>query len=187
VQSNALDAEPEVTGVHPYADKFPMLSDENSYVTGSAIVDRRYYSCTARQSPTNRGYWDVVVTDGSEVVASRRPMKFDFVGAWVDTILRPGLPWQWEERQAASIESSSSVYFVADEDGYIKIGLAGSVSARLQSLQTASRQQLRLVATMPGGRADERALHLRFGADHVRGEWFKPSDDLLDFIAQVAT
>lgn len=27
MQSNALDAEPEVTGVHPYADKFPMLSD----------------------------------------------------------------------------------------------------------------------------------------------------------------
>lgn len=81
---------------------------------------------------------------------------------------------------------SGHVYFIQDEDGYIKIGFAVSVADRIKTLQTGSRQELRILATMAGTPKDERKLHRRFRTDHVRGEWFYPSDDLCDFIEEVS-
>lgn len=77
------------------------------------------------------------------------------------------------------------VYFIQDQDGFIKIGFAIDVKSRLKTLQTGSRQELRLVASIPGDERSEHELHRRFHRGHVRGEWFNPSEDLVSLIEGV--
>lgn len=75
------------------------------------------------------------------------------------------------------------IYFVQDSDSLaIKIGYAANPEERLATLQTANSSTLRLLAELPGGRADEAALHRRFAASRLVGEWFRPSPDLIEFL-----
>ncbi len=87
---------------------------------------------------------------------------------------------EWRKKQVVG-----HVYFIQDEDGYIKIGFALNVHDRLKSLQTGSRQELRLLASIAGSVQSEHDLHRQFSADRERGEWFRPSSDLLEYIGGV--
>lgn len=78
------------------------------------------------------------------------------------------------------------VYFVADEEGFIKIGHTTDLHSRIASLRTGSRQELKLLGHRPGGRADEAALHKRFAHLRKRGEWFQGAADLTSYIEEVA-
>lgn len=76
------------------------------------------------------------------------------------------------------------VYFIqAGGDGPIKIGFSLSPATRLAQLQTSMPDRLRLLAQRTGSRADERDLHKAFQVHRIRGEWFAPHQDLLDYIA----
>lgn len=72
------------------------------------------------------------------------------------------------------------IYAVQGEDGgLVKIGYAlSSPEDRFSSLQTGSPVRLVLRAVIAGERAEESALHVRFAADRVHGEWFRPSVEL---------
>lgn len=75
------------------------------------------------------------------------------------------------------------VYFIRDElTGNIKIGVAADPEKRLQELATGSAGALTILRTEPGGARRELALHKKFSADRVRGEWFRPSDALMEHI-----
>jgi hypothetical protein len=76
----------------------------------------------------------------------------------------------------------TTLYFVADHEGHIKIGMASDLTARIAVLQNAHARPLTLLATMVGAAHAERQLHRRFATDRVRGEWFRPSAALLLFI-----
>lgn len=81
------------------------------------------------------------------------------------------------------------VYFVqATGSGLIKIGKATRPGSRLKELQTSCPDALKLLATIEdkSGGALETFLHAQFAADHVRGEWFKPSAALMHYIATAA-
>ena len=78
------------------------------------------------------------------------------------------------------------IYFVQAGDGHIKIGFAKDVPSRLAELQTAHVVPLTLLAHVVGDRLQEAALHRRFAAGRVRGEWFRSSPELLAFIAAPA-
>lgn len=66
-----------------------------------------------------------------------------------------------------------AVYAIqAGAGGPIKIGIAADPNKRLQNLQTASYTKLQLIAAFEGGRREERALHERFAAHRLEGEWF---------------
>ena len=95
----------------------------------------------------------------------------------------------WTQRQTytAVKKNEPVVYFIADEEGYVKIGTATSARARLDGLQTAHRQELRIIVTTPGGHATETELQRRFKHAHVRGEWFRPTPDLVAFINHLGT
>lgn len=81
----------------------------------------------------------------------------------------------------------SRVYFIfAAASGLIKIGIAQDVTTRLRALQGATGDRLHLLTDIPGGRELEQRLHHRFSADRVRGEWFRPSAELLTLIRQHA-
>lgn len=77
------------------------------------------------------------------------------------------------------------IYFIRDgSNGYVKIGYT-SVCARvrLAQMQVSTASVLELVGTMEGDLYAEADLHSRYSAQRVRGEWFRPSDDLLVLIA----
>ncbi len=78
------------------------------------------------------------------------------------------------------------IYFAQrGENGPIKIGVTGHVKSRVSELQTNVAEPVRLLASFPGTRAMERALHDRFHAHRLKGEWFNPATELLAHIAEL--
>jgi hypothetical protein len=65
--------------------------------------------------------------------------------------------------------------------GRIIIGKTTNVLARLTQLQTDNVDTLEILATIPDTASDCK-FHQRFGSDWVRGEWFMPSEALMQFI-----
>lgn len=85
-----------------------------------------------------------------------------------------------EQRDADALADQlldgSRVYFIqAGKRGPIKIGVAGNVRKRLDSLQTASPYRLRLRASVFGDERTEAAYHRMFAEHRMHGEWFKPA------------
>lgn len=93
------------------------------------------------------------------------------------------------------------VYF-AERDGCVKIGCTSNVETRVDERAIfgcyfppeVSKGPVRLLALMPGGWADEAALHRRFVADRLYmdkprprhtprpTEWFRLSDEIREFV-----
>lgn len=108
---------------------------------------------------------------------------------WLATLDVPqDMVWTSKEVRSPTWERGEDgyVYFISDEDGFIKIGRALKPHKRLASFQVSHRQTLTLLATIPGGVAKESEMHRRFASSRHRGEWFAPSSDLLAFIAESA-
>ncbi|HEY8593294.1 MAG TPA: GIY-YIG nuclease family protein [Sphingomicrobium sp.] len=78
------------------------------------------------------------------------------------------------------------VYFVGAPGGEIKIGYSVDLRRRRNELQVGSSKKVQVLASVPGGREEEAAMHLRFRHLHLRGDWFEPGPDLLAYIWQVA-
>lgn len=111
-----------------------------------------------------------------------------------------GVVLQWRQKQAdefsrlhsaASAEAEagkpkSSVYFIGDNAGHIKIGKAVSPIRRLSNLQCGHAGPLRLIATIPGGHSVERRLHRKFKKHRVGGEWFADCPEIQAFISERA-
>lgn len=79
------------------------------------------------------------------------------------------------------------VYFVqARTLGFIKIGVTVDIDDRINGIQVGCPDHVELIGGIADRRAYhlERALHARFDADRHRGEWFRPSEELLAFIAR---
>ena len=66
------------------------------------------------------------------------------------------------------------VYVIeAVDTGLVKIGVSDSPEKRINDLQTASPNELRLLGYCLGSYAIEQALHLVLHEYRVRGEWFR--------------
>ncbi len=77
------------------------------------------------------------------------------------------------------METGSACYLIEDRNRrLVKIGWSADPVRRLRELIAESSHHMRLVATLPGGRFREAALHARFTRKRVRGEWFAPSIEL---------
>lgn len=87
------------------------------------------------------------------------------------------------ERALGKSPRKGRIYFIQQgEDGPIKIGYSTNPRKRLDKLSTASPYPLRMLKIVPGGPALERQLHNRFSHSQLEGEWFKPTEELLEFI-----
>lgn len=77
------------------------------------------------------------------------------------------------------------IYFIAcPAAGAVKIGTtAKRPYERLNHAQVNCPLELELMAAIEGGYGMEAKLHLRFAKLRTRGEWFRLSDELRDFIA----
>lgn len=86
---------------------------------------------------------------------------------------------RWAERAPLRL------YFIREgEAGPIKIGVGAHPEARMSTLQVSATAKLTLLGSIPGSRRIEREWHTRFGAHHVRGEWFHPVPELMAAIEQ---
>lgn len=80
---------------------------------------------------------------------------------------------------------ASQVYFVlARSAELVKIGYAKDAWARLSSMQVGSPDELLLFGVIDTylPRQLEQDLHERFAAERVRGEWFRMTDALFDYV-----
>lgn len=76
------------------------------------------------------------------------------------------------------------IYFITNKEN-IKIGFTSvNPQKRLKQLNAGSDKQLYLLGYQFGSMDDEKELHARFQKFRIRdnAEWFKPSDELVDFI-----
>ena len=84
--------------------------------------------------------------------------------------------------------TSCVVYFVqaGGDGGPVKIGIARDLGSRLNSLRTGCPDPIVVLATAPGGKNEEAALHERFATHRRRGEWFAAAPELLAYVDSVA-
>ena len=83
--------------------------------------------------------------------------------------------FSWETSASEQSQPAShKVYFVeAVSTGLVKIGWTSNLEKRLYALRRGNAVELVLLKCIPGDRAVEAALHRRFRAYRVRGEWFR--------------
>lgn len=66
------------------------------------------------------------------------------------------------------------VYFIGDPHGReVKIGVAKDPWRRVVDLRVGTADAIEVLAVLPGGLAEERALHIEFAEWRIRGEWFR--------------
>lgn len=78
------------------------------------------------------------------------------------------------------------IYFIQNkETKNIKIGYSVNTLNRLSSGQSFSAEDLILLVEIEGVTKDEKALHKRFSHLRIKREWFKPGQDLLEYIDEI--
>lgn len=70
-------------------------------------------------------------------------------------------------------------------DGAVKIGVSQQITVRRTNVSRAIGEDVELITWHVGDHALEKELHERFAHCRIKGEWFRPSPDLLDYIASV--
>lgn len=124
-----------------------------------------------RQLITDMPYFREVFRHLAEQRAANRANAVGaFLGGAVDA-MEAGL----------AARDGSSVYF-ASAGNRVKIGWSKQVGTRLAQLQTGNPDPIKLLGTVPGGRAKERKIQDRFAHARVHGEWFEATPELLAFI-----
>lgn len=81
-----------------------------------------------------------------------------------------------KEERRAELDENAVVYYIR-RDTRIKIGFTGNLEQRMLDLQPDA-----ILAVEPGGRALEQAMHKKFVAAKIRGEWFSPTAELMSHI-----
>jgi hypothetical protein len=81
-------------------------------------------------------------------------------------------------------EHPGFVYAIGNSE-VVKIGWTSkhprAENGRLAQLQTASHVPLNLLGLIAGTQADEHALHVRFAAYRLRGEWFRAIPEIVEY------
>lgn len=84
----------------------------------------------------------------------------------------------------------SIVYFLrAGKRGPVKVGttLGSSAKYRMAELQTGNAETLYLLGVVPGGVELEREIHARLADHRMRGEWFKPTAEVMEVLKEYAS
>lgn len=82
----------------------------------------------------------------------------------------------------APVPARPVVYFIRSGD-MIKIGTTTCLPARVDAFATHGPAEPEILLVVAGGHAEETQVHALFADERVRGEWFRPSERLGQFIA----
>lgn len=85
--------------------------------------------------------------------------------------------------KSCAFNRASCIYFARREDGAVKIGWSSDVMRRMAELRKATGRNVVFLAAYPGAKPDELALHARFAAFLIEGEWFTANPELDAFLA----
>lgn len=79
------------------------------------------------------------------------------------------------------------IYFVQckSEPSHIKIGISGNIKVRFQNLNHNSPQPLKFLGAFRTYDFFEKAIHDLFADESRHGEWFYPSERLINFVAKL--
>lgn len=80
--------------------------------------------------------------------------------------------------------SDDDLYFIKSEDGFVKIGRSNNPERRLGAIQTSNHKELKLLARFKNKGVHENETHQRFKKLNIRGEWYKLTDEIKDFIKE---
>jgi len=79
------------------------------------------------------------------------------------------------------------IYFVQSiATQLVKIGTTKCLAQRLNGLRIEAGGDVDVLGVAKGGRPEETSLHEHFQHLHVKGEWFRPEAELLEYIKQNA-
>jgi hypothetical protein len=71
-------------------------------------------------------------------------------------------------------------FFQAGENGPIKIGYASNIRHRLENIQTGNHEEIRVLGWIcPATKNMEREIHGRIKEHRIRGEWYRPTSEVL--------
>ena len=80
------------------------------------------------------------------------------------------------------------IYFIrGKESGNIKIGFSTSPKKRKSTLHSAHYEELEFMGIMRGSLDDEAEIKERFSKSNIRGEWYRPSSEVMDFVKENAS
>ena len=75
------------------------------------------------------------------------------------------------------------IYFIqCTVTGYVKVGHSYDPMYRAKTLQVGNPFKLELVATIMGNQTYEAQIHKRLEPYHIRGEWFNPCEEMVEYI-----
>jgi hypothetical protein len=86
------------------------------------------------------------------------------------------------------VKQSGFIYFLLVEHAdAVKIGWTRdkSLKTRMRHYYTYCPLNVDVLKVIPGSMLEERALHRRFVRDRIRAEWFRYSDELKAYIANL--
>lgn len=70
----------------------------------------------------------------------------------------------------------------AGDVGPVKIGVTDSPADRIKTLQQGNHEELRGIAAWWDLKEVEKAIHREFAYARIRGEWFRPVPDLMEYV-----
>lgn len=98
------------------------------------------------------------------------------------------------EKECVRARAAQTVYFIRCQQ-YVKIGISQNPAARLQQIRRGGGSHFprlldvetsEIVTTEPGGLTRERELHAKFAHLRHTGEWFTETQELTDYIKELA-
>lgn len=76
-----------------------------------------------------------------------------------------------------------AVYFLLDEEeNALKVGSAHNVQQRLCELQVGNSRKLTYIGWIPGDLDKERSIQAAMGEQHIKGEWYRMTPEILSFV-----
>lgn len=90
----------------------------------------------------------------------------------------PAPPKSWAKRRKKKVRQYG--VYIAGFGPYIKIGVSIDIPERMAKLQMP--EKVELYSALEGWITEERALHRRFAAYRLNGEWFRKEGELAEWI-----
>ncbi len=79
------------------------------------------------------------------------------------------------------MNNNKSLYFIKCGD-YVKIGTSRSVKDRIDQLQTGNPQEIEVLAVFEEQAFREYAIHKTFVHLNIRGEWFRYTEEIENYL-----
>lgn len=129
--------------------------------------------------------YDLLQDINTAITALQKARDYETLGRLKDGSLRPlALLKRSEEYRRHRREAPAlTIYVIRPESGLaVKIGITQNLDKRLRMLRTGTYEDLTVVWSGPGNLRIEQALHERFAAYRLQGEWFRLEGEVLEWV-----